>query len=104
MLRGRNFIESGHELRRESIQKECAVIHDRTETEYKADNVQKASLSSSHQLNDPSSYIHGVMPHQDRLPQFEATLKEVICPGFVHFGIDAKPMQHWVKEKLYTKF
>ena len=56
-------------------------------------------FSSSHLLNDPSSYVHGVMPHQDRLPQFQATLKEVICPGFSHFGIDVTPVQHWIEEK-----
>jgi len=56
-------------------------------------------FSSAHHSTDPSSYLHGVMPHQDRLPQFQTTLEEVICPGFAHFGIDTTPIRHWIKEK-----
>lgn len=56
-------------------------------------------FSSAHHITDPSSYLHGVMPHQDRLPQFRTTLEEVVCPGFTHFGIDITPIRRWMKEK-----
>ena len=56
-------------------------------------------LFSSPHTTETSSYLYGVMPHQDRLPQFQTTLEDVLCPGFVHFGIDVTSIKRWMKEK-----
>tara|TARA_B100000683_G_scaffold267744_1_gene301898 strand:+ start:1074 stop:1790 length:717 start_codon:yes stop_codon:yes gene_type:complete len=56
-------------------------------------------FSLSHRITDASTYIYGVMPHQDRLSQFQTTLEEVICPGFTHFGIDVTPIKNWIDDK-----
>ena len=47
-----------------------------------------------------NTYDFGVMPVAHRLPQFCATLDEVIIPGFAHFGIDTGPMIQWRNQKM----
>ena len=87
-------------LQWEAQQRDCTFVSD-----YLIEMLDLAirdELFSSHHELASSSYLYGVMPHQDRLSQFQLTLEEVICPGFTHFGIDITPIQKWMKNKQRT--
>ena len=87
-------------LKHETMNRDCTFVSEHLEDMLNIAVRDELFSSSDHSL-DASSYIHGVMPYQDRLEQFQSTLEQVLCPGFAHFGIDVTPIKNWMQEKKH---
>lgn len=64
--------------------------------------IEMATISVKEELFLPVSnslsqeaYRYGVMPENQRIDQFKATIEEVVCAGLEHFGIDASGLKQW---------
>ncbi len=83
----------------ESQKKDCGFLAEHLEEmlEISVNDDLFLPVVESHELED--TFSHGVMPVEQRLEQFETTLKQVIVPGFQEFNIDTHQIEKWLKGK-----